>query len=104
MTSNPSENIGSPKLVNKLPIVLDQYEITELIEQTDETTTLGLRDRALFEFAYATGVRVSELITVALADLSFDQQLVRIYGKGSRVRIVTGIPLSTWKRPTKSSF
>jgi len=86
--SNPTDTISSPKLAMKLPVVLDQFEIERLIEQPDTTTTLGTRDRALLEFAYATGVRVSELISVKLNDLFFDDQLVRIFGKGSRVRIV----------------
>lgn len=86
--SIPTDTISSPKLAMKLPIVLDQFEIEQLIEQPDTTTTLGTRDRALLEFAYATGVRVSELISVKLSDLFFDDQLVRIFGKGSKVRIV----------------
>jgi integrase/recombinase XerD len=86
--STPTDTISSPKLAMKLPIVLDQFEIEKLIEQPDTTTTLGTRDRALLEFAYATGVRVSELISIKLSDLFFDDQLVRIFGKGSRVRIV----------------
>jgi len=86
--STPTDTISSPKLAMKLPIVLDQFEIEKLIEQPDTTTTLGTRDRALLEFVYATGVRVSELISIKLSDLFFDDQLVRIFGKGSRVRIV----------------
>ncbi|UCE06438.1 MAG: site-specific tyrosine recombinase XerD [bacterium] len=86
--SNPIDTINSPKLAMKLPIVLDQFEIEKLIEQPDTTTTLGTRDRALLEFAYATGVRVSELISVKLSDLFFEDQLVRIFGKGSKLRIV----------------
>ncbi len=87
-SSNPTETINSPKLAMKLPIVLDQFEMEKLIEQPDITTTLGMRDRALLEFAYATGVRVSELISVKLSDLFFNDQLVRVFGKGSKVRIV----------------
>jgi integrase/recombinase XerD len=85
---NPTDSINSPKLASKLPMVLDQFEMERLIEQPDISTTLGARDRALLEFAYATGVRVSELLSIKLTDLLFDDQLVRVFGKGSRVRIV----------------
>ena len=86
--SNPTDSISSPRLSMKLPIVLDQFEIEKLIDQPDRMTTLGLRDRALLEFAYATGVRVSELLSVKLSDLFFNDQLVRIFGKGSKLRVV----------------
>lgn len=86
--TDPTDSINSPKLSTRLPIVLDQFEMERLIEQPDTTTTLGTRDRSLLEFAYATGVRVSELISIKLSDLFFDDQLVRIFGKGSKVRIV----------------
>ena len=85
---NPTENIISPKLAKKLPIVLNQFEIEQIIEQPDISTKLGLRDKALFEFAYATGVRVSELLSVEIADLYLDEQIVRIFGKGSKVRLI----------------
>lgn len=85
---DPTESISSPKLAMKLPIVLDQFEMEKLLQQPDTTTKLGIRDRAFLEFAYATGVRVSELISVKLTDLFFNESLVRIFGKGSKVRIV----------------
>ncbi len=86
--TDPSENIDSPKLARKLPIVLDQFEIERIISQPDITTPLGVRDRALLETAYATGVRVSELISLKTIDLMLEDQLVRVFGKGSKVRIV----------------
>ncbi len=86
--ANPTESISSPRLAKRLPQVLEQFEIDRLIEQPDTTTVLGQRDRALLEFAYATGVRVSELIAISLNDLMLDDQLVRVFGKGSRVRLV----------------
>ena len=86
--TDPSEIISSPKLAKKLPIVLDQFEMDRLIEQPDLSTKLGIRDRALLETAYATGVRVSELLKLELTDLMFDQQIVRVFGKGAKVRIV----------------
>jgi len=86
--SDPSETIDSPKLARKLPIVLDQFEMDSLIEIPDLSTKFGIRDRALLETAYATGVRVSELLKLELTDLMFDQYIVRVMGKGSKVRIV----------------
>ncbi|MBN2012703.1 site-specific tyrosine recombinase XerD [candidate division KSB1 bacterium] len=85
---NPAENISMPKLSQRLPIVLDQLEMERLLEQPDPSSILGLRDRAMLEFAYATGVRVSELIHLTIPDLLLDDGLVRIFGKGSRIRIV----------------
>jgi integrase/recombinase XerD len=87
-TFDPTESINSPKLAMKLPVVLDQFEMEKLIDQPDTKTKLGIRDRAFLEFAYATGVRVSELISVHLTDLLFNDYLVRIFGKGSKVRLV----------------
>lgn len=86
--SDPTDSISSPRLAKRLPQVLDQAEVAKLIEQPDTTTVLGLRDRALLEFAYATGVRVSELISVKLHDLMLDDQLVQVVGKGSRARLI----------------
>ncbi|MDZ7331124.1 MAG: site-specific tyrosine recombinase XerD [candidate division KSB1 bacterium] len=86
--SDPTDSMSSPRLAKRLPQVLDQAEVARLIEQADTSTVLGLRDRALLEFAYATGVRVSELISVKLHDLMLDDQLVQVVGKGSRVRLI----------------
>lgn len=86
--SDPTDSISSPRLAKRLPQVLDQAEVARLIEQPDTTTVLGIRDRALLEFAYATGVRVSELISVKLHDLMLDDQLVQVVGKGSRARLI----------------
>jgi len=85
---DPTENLESPKISRKLPKVLSQQEIGKLIEQPDISQPLGLRDRAMLEFAYATGVRVSELIQVKQADLFFEMGFVRIIGKGNKERLV----------------
>lgn len=86
--SNPAENIRFPKLSQRLPVVLNYQQIELLLQQPDSSDKFGLRDRALFEFAYATGVRVSELISVKLTDLLFDQELVQVTGKGSKTRVI----------------
>lgn len=86
--SNPAENISFPKLSKSLPVVLNHAEMQQLLQEPDISDIYGLRDRAMFEFAYATGVRVTELISVKLPDLLFDQQLVQVIGKGSKMRII----------------
>jgi integrase/recombinase XerD len=87
-TINPVESISFPKLDKRLPLIIDQFDIEKLLEQPDITDKLGLRDRAMLEFAYATGVRVSELISVQLSDLYFEEQLIRVIGKGSKMRVI----------------
>ncbi|MFC1606352.1 site-specific tyrosine recombinase XerD [Candidatus Latescibacterota bacterium] len=86
--SDPTESVEMLALKRKLPDVLSIDEILKLIEAPDITTTMGLRDRAMLEFAYATGSRASELITITLQNVLFDENLVRITGKGSKERIV----------------
>ena len=83
-----ASNISFPKLARRLPVVLDQFEIEKLLGQPDNSTKFGLRDRALLEFAYGTGVRVSELTSIKLGNLLFEDQLVRVIGKGSKMRMI----------------
>jgi len=85
---NPAASVDSPKLTAKLPQVLSIGEMLHLLEQPDTGEMLGLRDRALLEFLYGTGVRVSELINVKLRDYYPDDHLVRIRGKGGKERFV----------------
>ncbi len=87
-TSDPTETVQLPKKAQHLPAVLDQWEVERLLEQPDVSTPLGLRDRALLEFLYATGVRVSELVAIQLSDLLVRERLVRVFGKGAKERIV----------------
>jgi len=86
--SNPTDHIQTPKQPKRLPAVLNRKEILSLLEQPDHTTPLGLRDRAILEFMYATGLRASELLTFRRPDLLFDIRLARIFGKGSKERLV----------------
>jgi len=85
---NPMEYLSSPKLGRKLPVVLSQDEVERLLGQPEESLPLGLRDRALLEFLYATGVRVSELVGLKLPSLFLEIDLVRVWGKGSKERLV----------------
>jgi len=86
--NDPAENIISPKTARKIPDVLEPQEIELLLNQPDYTTTTGLRDRALLEFLYATGLRISELITMKKSDLYFSEEFIRVLGKGGKERIV----------------
>ncbi len=85
---NPLEWLSPPKLGRKLPAVLSQEEVERLLQGPDGSLPLGLRDKALLEFLYATGVRVSELIGLKLSHLFLEIGLIRVWGKGSKERIV----------------
>ena len=87
-TRDPSERIESPKRWRTLPAVLTVAEIDKLLAAPNTDERLALRDAAILEFAYATGVRVSELISVKLHDFSFEERTVRVLGKGSKERII----------------
>ncbi|MDX9977875.1 MAG: tyrosine-type recombinase/integrase, partial [Candidatus Cloacimonadales bacterium] len=63
-------------------------EMFELIETIDINTDLGVRNRAIMEFMYATGVRVSEMLNISLGDLMFSQELIKVTGKGNKQRII----------------
>ena len=94
---NPMLEIDSPKKRRTLPVALTVNEVNNLLEQPDTKKNLGLRDRALLETLYATGIRVSELINLKFTDLHEELKLVKIFGKGSKERL---IPISevalTW--------
>ncbi len=86
--NDPTLAITLPRRAQKLPNVLNIHEVEQLLAQPDVDTPLGLRDRALLEFGYATGARVSEIIGVKLDDLFLDERFVRLFGKGSKERLV----------------
>lgn len=85
---DPTTNLERPKPRRKLPDVLTQKEIQSLIESPNDNTPLGLRDRAILETLYATGTRVSELVNIKCKDLFLNENVLRIFGKGSKIRIV----------------
>lgn len=87
-TRDPSERIESPKRWRTLPTVLSVDEMQKLLEATNVDPPLAIRDHALLEFAYATGVRVSELVGVKLQDLFFKDGVARVFGKGGKERLV----------------
>lgn len=86
--NNPAGALESPRLWRKLPVVLDVEEMKRLLGIPKEDDFLGLRDKAILEFMYATGVRISELISVKRKDLLPEVELVLVIGKGQKERIV----------------
>jgi len=85
---DPSENIENPKLWTTLPKSLQPNEVEALLLTPDRSTPEGLRDAAMLELLYATGLRVSELIHVKIEDLVMDAGFLRAIGKGSKERVV----------------
>jgi integrase/recombinase XerD len=88
MRADPTARVRSPKLPRPLPKNLTELQVEALLAAPDPGTTLGLRDRAMLETLYATGLRVSELIGLTLAQVSLDMGVVRVLGKGSKERLV----------------
>jgi integrase/recombinase XerD len=85
---NPAVNLLPPKLWKPLPKVLSEAEVEALLAAPDVTKPLGLRDRAMFELLYATGLRVSELVGLPLPQLRLDAGFLIAFGKGSKERLV----------------
>jgi integrase/recombinase XerC/integrase/recombinase XerD len=87
-TENPAELLSSPKRPQRLPRVLKPDEVVTLLDRIPATTPLELRDRALFELAYACGLRAEELVSLEIDSVDFDTEIVRVEGKGERTRLV----------------
>jgi integrase/recombinase XerD len=87
-TVDPTANLRSPSLWQTVPHALTAEEIEALLESPDTSTTLGLRDRAMFETLYATGLRVSELVGLTTERVRLDPGYVRVIGKGRKERLV----------------
>jgi integrase/recombinase XerD len=88
LATDPTQTIDSPKLWRTLPHSLDYEEVERLLAAPDIRTKLGIRDRAMLEFMYATGLRVSEVAHIKLSDINFEAGFLRSLGKGSKERIV----------------
>jgi integrase/recombinase XerC len=85
---NPAKLVSTPRLEKKLPVHLSVEDAIRFIETPDLETDLGKRDRAILEFLYGTGVRVSELTKLDLSDVDFKEKLIRVTGKRRKQRIV----------------
>ncbi|MFC4760454.1 site-specific tyrosine recombinase XerD [Fructobacillus durionis] len=85
---DPMQNIKPPKKAQHLPAVLTIEEVDRLLDVPDLTKTLGIRNKAMLELMYATGLRVSELVNLTLADLHLDMSLIQTIGKGDKERII----------------
>ncbi|HEY5682200.1 MAG TPA: site-specific tyrosine recombinase XerD [Sulfuricaulis sp.] len=86
--TDPTALIDSPKLGRPLPKSLTEEQVEKLLESPDVTKPLGLRDRAMLETLYATGLRVSELVGLTLSQVNLTQGVVRVIGKGNKERLV----------------
>lgn len=87
-TNDPTTQIATPKQAQHLPDILHIDEVAALLETPDKTSVLGLRDAAMLELLYATGLRVSELITLTLSDLHLNMGFIQTLGKGHKERII----------------
>jgi site-specific recombinase XerD len=88
MTANPADLLPSPKQPQRLPRTLKAEDVAALLNKIPATTPLELRDRALFEMAYACGLRAEELVNLDLESIDFDAETVRVEGKGGKTRFV----------------
>jgi integrase/recombinase XerD len=99
LSANPAEEIESPKTAKTLPEILSLEEVETLLEQPDTQIPQGMRDRAMLEMLYATGMRVSELTQLQVNNVHLEAGYVLIYGKGSKERIVPiGNEAMKWAR------
>ncbi len=86
--ADPTEQVEMPKIWRKLPGVLSREDVTKILEAPDITDRLYWRDKALLEFAYASGVRVSELATLKVRDVDLTEGMATVLGKGAKERLV----------------
>ena len=87
LDADPTELIDAPRTTRRLPGVMGEEAVAKLIAQPGDTPR-GRRDSAMIELAYASGLRVSELVSIALADVNLNQGFVRVTGKGNKTRLV----------------
>jgi integrase/recombinase XerD len=85
---DPTLHIEAPKMPKQLPKTMSESQVEDLLHAPDVNTPLGMRDRAMLELLYASGLRVSELVNVTIAEVSTQDGVVRVTGKGSKTRLV----------------
>lgn len=89
LSTDPTENLGFPKVGKSLPRILGISEVNRLLEQASANKSPeGMRDAAMLELLYATGMRVSELVSLNIADVDIKEGFVRCFGKGSKERVI----------------
>jgi len=88
VAADPTENLSSPKLEKNLPRVLSEQDVDLLLSQPNPGTVIGLRDKAMLELLYASGMRISEMLGLDTDHLNLDMGFVRCLGKGSRERLI----------------
>src|SRR3954449_8651987 len=86
--ANPADLVPAPRLPQPLPRTLKPDDVARLLNRIPASTPLELRDRAMFELAYASGLRAEELVNLDVGSVDFDAEEVRVEGKGSKTRIV----------------
>ncbi len=84
---NPSAYVKTPKTEKKLPIYLDIKTVEKLMEYPSDKTFYGIRDRAILELLYSTGIRLGELVQLNISDIQFDKNLLKVMGKGGKERL-----------------
>ncbi|MCP2520075.1 tyrosine recombinase XerC [Candidatus Aminicenantes bacterium AC-708-M15] len=88
LKDNPAKVISTPKQEKKIPSFLTEQEISTLLDSIKPSTPLEARDKAILELLYATGMRLSELVSLNLEDVNLREQLVRVKGKGKKERVI----------------
>jgi len=85
---DPTQGLALPRIERYLPETLNELQVEQLIERIDTKVPLGLRDRAIVELLYASGLRISELANARLENLDFEERILRVIGKGNKTRLV----------------
>ncbi len=88
ITENPLKHIDSPKIRRKLPVVLSTQEIDEMMLQIDRSAPEGERNKTIIEMLYSCGLRVSELVNLEIANIYWQDEFIRVIGKGNKERLV----------------
>src|SRR5205814_8814999 len=85
---DPTETLSLPRIERYLPETLNEVQVEQLLETIDTTSPLGLRDRAMIELLYASGLRISELANARLENFNGEDRILRVIGKGNKTRLV----------------
>jgi len=93
LSADPTEHVGFPKQWQRIPKFLNLQDVDRILKAPDRSRPLGMRDRAMLEVLYATGLRVSELCRLTLSDLDMEYGVLRTTGKGNKQRVV---PIGKW--------